>query len=116
MEGIHSGSADDDGTEELEEGPDTFIPSGEELKEERKPELGMHFDTLEAAQRFCNVYAYINGFGVVKGRNYKNVKITFQCNKARRTHAPENAQRKRKSSVMERTSYLMNVTVKLTNG
>jgi hypothetical protein len=92
---------------------ENFIPTREELTEEKILEVGMHFDTLEAAHMFLNVYGYFHGFGVIKGWNYKNKKYTLQCNKCRTTHNPGNAQQKRKRSVMKKTKCPMNVIVKL---
>nr|XP_051191074.1 uncharacterized protein LOC127304424 [Lolium perenne] len=92
---LPDGESDED-ISEFEDSSNTFIPTGEELSEERPPEIGMLFDTLEASQRFLNIYGYLHGYGVVKGRNYKNKKITFQCCLARKTHAPNLTQRKRK--------------------
>ena len=117
-DGLEIESEDGEGDDMLDENDsaNSFLPTGEELSEERRPEIGMHFDTLDAAHRFLNVYGYVHGFSVVKGRNYRNKKITLQCGKSRTTHAPQNPQRKRKRSVLERTNCPMNVIVKLQNG
>ncbi|KAM0869310.1 hypothetical protein ACQ4PT_040753 [Festuca glaucescens] len=106
----------DEDISDFDDSSNTFIPTGEELSEERPPEIGMLFDTLEASQRFLNIYGYLHGYGVVKGWNYKNKKITFQCCLTRKTHAHNLTQRKRKRSVVQRTQCPMNVTVQLKNG
>uniref|UniRef100_A0A0A8Y9M9 Protein FAR1-RELATED SEQUENCE n=1 Tax=Arundo donax TaxID=35708 RepID=A0A0A8Y9M9_ARUDO len=119
---------DDDGDEDLNEGQkeraeaevdgdeDYFFPSPEEVEQARPPEVGMVFSTLQEAHRFVNAYGQVTGFVVIKGRNYKQKKITLQCNKSRKTKENETRQRKRKRNVIERTGCRMKVTVKLISG
>jgi hypothetical protein len=38
--------------EDIDGTPEVFLPTGKEVSEEKKPEIGMHFDTLEAVQCF----------------------------------------------------------------
>lgn len=90
-----------------------FFPTPDEIRNAKKPEVGMVFSTLEEAVRFVNVFGQLSGFAVIKGRNYKKRKITLQCNKSRKTRAKPAGQRKRKRNVLKKTNCQMNVTVKL---
>ncbi|KAL6653058.1 hypothetical protein ACP70R_011983 [Stipagrostis hirtigluma subsp. patula] len=95
---------------------DYFFPSPEEVEQARRPEVGMVFATLQDAHRFVNAYGQVTGFVAIKGRNYKQKKITLQCNKSRKIKENETRQRKRKRNVIERTGCRMKVTVKLIAG
>ncbi|CAN6247646.1 unnamed protein product [Urochloa humidicola] len=101
---------------EVDGDEDYFFPSPDEVEQARPPEVGMVFATLDDAHRFVNVYGQITGFVVYKGRNYKNRKITLQCNKSRKAKENEIRQRKRRRNVIERTGCPMKVTVKLVEG
>ena len=76
----------------------------------------MIFHSLQAAHRFVNVYGQIQGLAVVKRRNYKQRKVTLQCNKSRKNVSRISGQRKRKRAVVEKTDCQMNVVVKLEEG
>jgi hypothetical protein len=72
-------SAEDDGNDETDQigDEDYLFPTPDEVSNARAPEVGMIFSSLEESVRFVNVYAQLKGFVVIKGRNYKNVKITL---------------------------------------
>ncbi|KAL6653060.1 hypothetical protein ACP70R_011985 [Stipagrostis hirtigluma subsp. patula] len=95
---------------------DYFFPSPEEMEMARPPEVGMVFATLQDAHRFISIYGHVTGFAVIKGTNYKHKKITFQCNKSRKTKETETRQRKRRRDAVERTGCGMKVMVKLVAG
>ncbi|XP_062182076.1 uncharacterized protein LOC133886362 [Phragmites australis] len=66
-----------------------------QIDTELTPEMGMEFDSSEAAHRFFNFYAYLAGFSVVvagtyhtqsKKRNNELTRLTLRCNK----HGPGN--------------------------
>ncbi|KAK3145220.1 hypothetical protein QOZ80_4AG0325630 [Eleusine coracana subsp. coracana] len=101
---------------EVDGDEDYFFPSPEEVEKARPPEVGMVFPTLKDAHRFVNAYGQVTGFVVIKGRNYKQRKITLQCNKSRKTKENETRQRKRKRNIIERTGCRMKVTVKHVEG
>jgi hypothetical protein len=73
----------------------------------------MTFDSLEKAVRYVNVYGKINGFSVIKGRNYKCRKITLQCNRSGKTKTKSTVGRKRVRNVIVRTNFQMHVRVRL---
>lgn len=89
------------------------FPTPEEMEKDTVPALGMEFPTLEDATRYVNVYAQKNGFAMIKGRNYKHRKISFQCNKCRKREGSFSGTWKRKRNIVEGTNCPMNVTVKL---
>uniref|UniRef100_A0A0A9T3X6 Protein FAR1-RELATED SEQUENCE n=1 Tax=Arundo donax TaxID=35708 RepID=A0A0A9T3X6_ARUDO len=92
-----------------------FFPTPEEIEAARAPTVGMTFTSVKEAQRFVNVYGQLKGFSVIKGRNYKQRKITLQCNRSRK-QKEVNAQRKRKRYTIERTDCAMKVRVTLRDG
>jgi hypothetical protein len=92
---------------------DYLFLTPDEIKNARAPEVGMVFSSLEESVRFVNIYAQVKGFAVIKGRNYKNVKITLQCNRSRRTVTKSTGQRKRRRTAIDRTDCQMNVIVYL---
>jgi hypothetical protein len=92
---------------------DYLFPTPDEVKNAKAPEVGMVFKTVEDAKHFVNVYAKLYGFAVIKGRNYKQRKITLQCNKSRNIRTRSTVNRKRKRRVLQRTNCPMNVTVSL---
>ncbi|KAM0928041.1 hypothetical protein ACQ4PT_002234 [Festuca glaucescens] len=94
-------------------GPDYFFPTPEEIANLESPEEGTTFPTLEAAIRYVNVYAHVKGFAVIKGRNYKQRRITLVCNKNRHTTNRLVGPRQRRRSCIGRTNCQMNVSVKL---
>lgn len=107
-----SGDSDEDtvacaGNEEY------VFPTPEEADNASRPEVGMVFSTLDDSFRFANVYAQLNGFALIKGRNYKNRKLYFQCNKSRKRPSANTGLRKRKRNIIEGTNCPMNITVKL---
>uniref|UniRef100_A0A8R7TYH7 Protein FAR1-RELATED SEQUENCE n=1 Tax=Triticum urartu TaxID=4572 RepID=A0A8R7TYH7_TRIUA len=77
------------------------------------PEVGKVFSTLDDASRFVNVYAQLNGFSMIKGRNYKNMKLYFQCNKSKKRPSVNTGLKKRKRNIVEGTNCPMSITVKL---
>ena len=82
-----------------------LFPTPDEICTAKAPEVGMLFSTLEDAVRFVNVYGQLKGFSVIKGRNYKQKKITLQCNKSRKTASRIiTGQRKRRRSAIGRTN------------
>ena len=62
-----------------------MFPTPDEIEKTNVPQVGKVFSTLDDAKRFVNVYALTNGFGIKKGTNHKNRKISFVCNKSRKT-------------------------------
>ncbi|CAO2034124.1 unnamed protein product [Urochloa humidicola] len=106
-------SHEDQAEAEAEAGHEDYIfPSLEEVEKARPPEVGMVFSTLQDAHRFINVYGRVTGFTAVKGSNYKKKRITFVCNKNRKTKETDTRQRKRRN-VVDKTQCRMRVTVKL---
>jgi hypothetical protein len=101
----------DDEEKKFEE--EYLFPTPDEVSNAKPLEIGMTFSSLEEAVRFVNVYGQLKGFSVIKGRNYKNRKITLQCNKSRHTVSRSKGQRKRKRSTIARTNCLMFVIVQL---
>ena len=62
-----------------------FFPTPDEVEIAKAPEEGMTFNSIDEAQRFVNAYGQLSGFAVVKGRNYKDKKITIVCNRFLKT-------------------------------
>ena len=89
------------------------FPTPDETYNASTPEVGKVFSTLDEASRFVNVYAQLNGFAMIKGRNYKNRKLYFQCNKSRKRPSVNTGLRKRKRNIVEGTNCPMSITVKL---
>jgi hypothetical protein len=108
-------SAEDNENDETDEkgDEDYLFPTPEEVSNARAPKVGMIFSSLEESVRFVNVYAQLKGFAVIKGRNYRNIKITLQCNRSRRTVSKSTGQRKRRRTAIDRTDCQMNVIVYL---
>ncbi|KAM0902367.1 hypothetical protein ACQ4PT_019396 [Festuca glaucescens] len=94
-------------------GPEYFFPTPEEISNLQSPEEGTTFPTLDATVRFVNVYAHVKGFAVIKGRNYKQRRITLVCNKNRHTTSRLVGPRQRRRSCIGRTNCQMKVSVKL---
>ncbi|XP_037412255.1 protein FAR1-RELATED SEQUENCE 5-like [Triticum dicoccoides] len=92
---------------------DYVFPTPEEADRASRPEVGIVFSTLDESLRFANVYAQLNVFAVIKGRNYKNRKLYFQCNKGRKRPSANSGLRKRKRNIIEGTNCPMNIIVKL---
>ena len=93
-----------------------MFPTPDEIEKTNVPQVGKVFSTLDAAKRFVNVYALTNGFGIKKGRNHKNRKISFVCNKSRKTVSTYTGARKRRRNVLQRTNCQMHVTICLEDG
>ena len=47
------------------------FPTPDETYNASTPEVGKVFSTLDDASRFVNVYAQLNGFTMIKGRNIR---------------------------------------------
>ena len=107
MESEGTSEDDADGEEEY------LFPTPDEVNNAQPPEVGMVFSSLEEAVHFVNVYGKLSGFAVIKGRNYKQKKITLQCNRSRKIRSKNLAQRKRKRNIIPKTECQMSVTVKL---
>ena len=89
------------------------FPTLEEAYNCSTPEVGKVFSTLDDASLFVNVYAQLDGFAMIKGRNYKNRKLYFQCNKSRKRPSINTGLRKRKRNIVEGKNSPMSITVKL---
>ena len=76
----------------------------------------MTFNSIDEAQRFVNAFGQLSGFAVVKGRNYKDKKITLVCNRFRKPSDTTNPTRKRKRYGIPRSGCKMRVTVCIING
>ena len=50
---------------------DYVFPTPEEAHNGSTPEVGKVFSTLDDASWFVNVYAQLNGFTMIKGRNIR---------------------------------------------
>ena len=88
-----------------------MFPTPDELEKTNVPEVGKVFSTLDEANMFINVYALRTGFRIKKGRNHKNRKISFDCNKSRKSASTYTGARKRRRNVLQRTNCQMRVTV-----
>jgi hypothetical protein len=93
-----------------------MFPTPDEISKASVPTVGMVFSTLEEAHHFVNIYGQLQGFAVIKGRNYKQRKYSLNCNRSRRTVSSVSGPRKRKRRIIDRTGCGMNVTVKLVDG
>lgn len=95
---------------------DYFFPTAEEVEGAKAPAVGMGFKTIDEAHRFVNIYGQLLGFAAVKGRNYKNRKITLQCNRSRKGKDNAEPGKKRMRYKIEKTDCKMKVTVTQQNG
>ncbi|XP_037434100.1 protein FAR1-RELATED SEQUENCE 5-like isoform X2 [Triticum dicoccoides] len=108
--------SDDELTENESKPEEYLFPTPDEMENTSTPEVGKVFSSLEEAVRFVNIYAHISGFGIKKGRNYRNRKITICCCKSRKTEPNAAGVRKRRRNVVVRTNCQMHVTVSLQDG
>ena len=93
-----------------------FFPTPDEVEIAKAPEEGMTFNSIDEAQHFVNAYGQLSGFADVKGRNYKNKKITLVCNRFRKPSDTTNPTRKRKRYGIPRSGCKMRVTTCIING
>jgi hypothetical protein len=117
VDGLDTSEEDTDWEELDDSGDEEYLfPTPEEVRNSKAPEVGMLFASLNESVRFVNVYGKICGFSVVKGRNYKDRKITLQCNRSRKTIVKSSVGRKRKRNVIEKIGCQMQIIVKLEEG
>ncbi|KQJ94421.1 protein FAR1-RELATED SEQUENCE 5 [Brachypodium distachyon] len=114
--GSGSDSDSSSGNEADKEPGKYFYPSFEELENQRPPEVGMKFPTLEDANRYYSTHALLTGFVAIRGQNYVRKKFHLECNRSRKLTPSQDLKRRREIDSINRTQCQAKVVVKPVKG